>query len=526
MERFFNTEGPVNPVDHYTIPMADRLNLEEILELIGRKKYFILHAPRQTGKTSALLALMDLLNSCGEYTTLYVNVEAAQAFRENIIQAMKSIAGEIREKAMIQLEDTYPETLYNRILKESGFNDALKVMLSRWSSHNSKPIVLFIDEIDSLVGDTLISVLRQLRSGYTDRPKNFPQSIILCGVRDIRDYRIKSKGKEVITGGSAYNIKAESLRLGDFSRTEIQKLLLMHTEDTGQIFEPGIVDTFEALTRGQPWLVNALGYQCCFRNKEGRDRSVTITKNMVKDAAEEIIQRRETHLDQLTDKLKEERVRRVILPILSGSGNIISIPEDDVQYVEDLGLIRRKPQIDIANPIYREVIPRALVHTTQDQITHQTAWYITPEGKLDLSKLINAFQQFFREHSEHWLERFDYREAGPQLLMQAFLQRIVNGGGRVEREYALGSMRTDLLVTWPYDKDKKQIAIIELKIRHGSLEAVKKQGMRQTVEYMDRCGGEEGCLIIFDKTPGLKWEDKLFKEIIEYQGKQIPVWGM
>lgn len=191
-----------------------------------------------------------------------------------------------------------------------------------------------------------------------------------------------------------------------------------------------------------------------------------------------------------------------------------------------LGLIRRKPQIEIANPIYREVIPSALVHTTQVQIIHQTAWYVTPEGKLNLPKLLIAFQQFFREHSEHWLKRFDYREAGPQLLMQVFLQRIVNSGGRVEREYALGSMRTDLLITWPYGQDRKQVAIIELKIKRGSLETVKEQGACQTLEYMDRCGGQEGYLIIFDKTPGLKWEDKLFHDIVECQGKCIQVWGM
>ena len=101
---------------------------------------------------------------------------------------------------------------------------------------------------------------------------------------------------------------------------------------------------------------------------------MTITRDMVKEAAEIIIQRREIHLDQLTDKLKEERVRRVLIPILNGESEIAAIPLDDAQYVEDLGLIRRKPQFEIANPMYREVIPRVLVDTTQDQIPQQTSW--------------------------------------------------------------------------------------------------------------------------------------------------------
>ena len=80
--------------------------------------------------------------------------------------------------------------------------------------------MVLIDEIDTLVGDTLISVLRQLRAGYDQRPERYPQSVVLCGVRDVRDYRIRSSSGEIITGGSAFNIKAESLWLGDFSETE------------------------------------------------------------------------------------------------------------------------------------------------------------------------------------------------------------------------------------------------------------------------------------------------------------------
>jgi hypothetical protein len=76
------------------------------------------------------------------------------------------------------------------------------------------------------------------------------------------------------------------------------------------------------------------------------------------------------------------------------------------------------------------------------------------DGSLDVDKLLSAFQEFFREHSEHWLERFQYKEAGPQLLMQALLQRIVNSGGRIEREYGLGMMRTDLLLLWPLSTAK------------------------------------------------------------------------
>jgi hypothetical protein len=352
-------------------------------------------------------------------------------------------------------------------------------------------------------------------------------------VRDVRDYRIHSdREKTIITGGSAFNIKAESLRLGDFTQAEVERLYAQHTAETNQPFEPAALAAVWDLTQGQPWLVNALGYETCFKMKEGRDRTRPIIAEMVYQAKENLIQRRETHLDQLADKLREDRVRQVIQALLVSGDEPAVLPEDDLEYVEDLGLIRRKPSTAIANPIYREIIPRALTSVTQDMLAYETAWYVKPDGRLDLPKLLDAFQQFFREHSESWVERFDYKEAGPQLLLQAFLQRIVNAGGRVEREYGLGRRRTDLLVVWSYP-DGVQRAVIELKVLHTagaalrrSLEATLAEGLAQTWEYDDRCGAEEAHLVIFDRTPDKAWEDKLFRREENYRGRAITVWGM
>ena len=132
-------------------------------------------------------------------------------------------------------------------------------------------------------------------------------------------------------------------------------------------------------------------------------------------------------------------MRRVIEAVMIGGDLPPHVSDDDIQYVTDLGLIRRKPNVAIADPIYQEVIPRDLAITAQDFMTQEAAWYVQPDGRLDIDQLLAAFQQFFRENSEAWLERFDYKEAGPQLLLQAFLQRIVNGGGFIGREYAFGA---------------------------------------------------------------------------------------
>jgi hypothetical protein len=143
-----------------------------------------------------------------------------------------------------------------------------------------------------------------------------------------------------------------------------------------------------------------------------------------------------------------------------------------------------------------------------------------------MGKLLDAFQMFFRQQSESWIERFYYKEAEPQLLLQAFLQRIVNSSGRVEREYGLGGLRTDLMVIWPFGENKRQTAVIELKMKYGSMEETIKQGLEQTAAYMDRYGTNDGYLIVFDHTPWKRWEEKIFRKTEKYREKTITVWGM
>ena len=537
VERFFNTSGPVVPADHYCIPPLERFDLDEVLRLIRAKRYFVLHAPRQTGKTSALLALRDLLNAEGEYRCVYTNVETAQTARGSVEAGMRTILGGLADRALLTLGDDYVEANLEAFLMAEGPHGALRRALTRWSLNDPRPLVLFLDEIDALLGDTLISVLRQLRAGYDQRPAAFPQSVILCGIRDVRDYRIHSESSGgIIAGGSAFNIKAASLRLGDFDEADVSALLGQHTEETGQEFAEGASAAVWNQSQGQPWLVNALAYQACFENKAARDRSRTIDEEEIMEAREELILSRQTHLHQLADKLQEERVRRVIEPVLSGnsaSGANRASPED-VEYVRDLGLLTRRGPRRISNPIYREVIPRELMYAREDEILQETEWYVKPDGDLDVEGLLAAFQRFFREHSEHWLERFEYKEAGPQLLLQAFLHRIVNGGGRIEREYALGSRRTDLLIVWPPGRFAGAARepgvparryVVECKILRGSLDATIREGLEQTLAYMDKCGAESGHLVVFDRDESKPWEEKIFRRDESLAGRTVTVWG-
>ena len=510
--RFFNTEGPVVPGKHYCIPPVDRIRLPRLMDLIARERYFVMHAPRQSGKTSSLRALRDRLNDGDQYRCVYVNVEPAQALRGNVSKAMETIFTQLKWWAEADERTKGLAALAPGAGDPVDTGSGLQMVLSRWASADPRPLVVLIDEIDSLVGDTLISVLRQLRAGYSERPRRFPQSVILCGVRDVRDYRIQTGSGDIITGGSAFNVKAESLRVGDFTEAEVRALLAQHTEDTGQEFTEEATEAVWRQTCGQPWLVNALALHSV------RGSNASIDAATVMDARETLIRRRDTHIDQLAHKLTEDRVRRVIDPMLVGGDRRHTYL--DLEYVRDLGLVSRDLPLRMANPIYAEVIPRELTAVVPDDIWQRTEWYVASDGSLLLADLLAAFQEFFRENSEAGLGGFDYPEATAQLLLQGFLQRIVNSGGRVEREYALGRRRTDLLILWGC-----RCYVIELRILRRGLDRTIETGVAQTADYMDRCGADEGHLVIFDRARDKRWDEKLYRRRETVDGTTVQVWG-
>jgi hypothetical protein len=308
----FCIAGPVIKEDHYFV--AHRLNEPELMLLIAQKKYFILHAPRQTGKTTAVQAFVHQLNKQGVYKALYVNVEAAQAMKNEVIEGLRIILKQLQKKISEFFGPQDPGFIYldKKLSSTPGITgNELNDFLTFWAQQSDKPLIIFMDEIDALVGDTLISVLRQIRAGHSDRPHNFPH----------------------------------------------------------------------------------------------------------------------------------------------------------------------------------------------------------------MQKLLEAFAQFFRENADTWLEKFDYKEAGPHLLLMAFLQRIINGGGSLHREYALGRGRVDLLILW-----KTQRIVIELKLLYGAKTV--PDGLRQTAEYMDINNATEGHLVIFDRRTDKSWDEKMYHTTEQVGAVTIDVWGM
>ena len=355
--KFFNTAGPVNSEDHYCVPLSMRLDEQELYQLIEQKKYFILHAPRQTGKTSAMKNLIKQLNREGTYTAFYLDVQVAQPCWENVDQALAVILQVLKNQAMMYFapEDPIFNVFEYVETEQVPTSSLLSTFLNRWSMQNARPIVLFIDEIDLLVGETLLSVLRQLKSGYDNRPGAFPQSICLMGVRDIRDYHLWSKrGQQMILEGSDFNIEAELLCFDNFTKAQVRDLYLQHTIETGQKFDEDAINYAFEMTQGQPWLVNALAYEACF--KIVKNWSEPITKETIERAKEILITDRDIHLWLLVNRLKNVEFRKVIDAAL-GVTPMTPLCERAMREAVYCGLVKIDAQsIKITNPIYKEMV--------------------------------------------------------------------------------------------------------------------------------------------------------------------------
>jgi AAA-like domain len=514
----FNTTGPCIPGEHYMLPPERRLG--RVLRLIEDRKYGTLHAGRQTGKTTSLMWLEQHLNASGRWRAVWVDLETAREQPDPA--AALSIVLKMIDRALRLRHAELARPDAQEI--EAALRDpeaALLDYLARLSALDDRPLVLLLDEVDGLVGPAMVSFLTQLRHGYIERSQApFPSSVVLVGQRQVRDYIVGVEGRTALSWlgtTSPFNITAEATTLGPFTEAEVEELLGQHTAATGQRFEPEAAHRIWELGQGHPWLTSALAGQIVGQDVE--DRSIAVTARHVESAKETIILERRSHIDSLVARLREPRVRRILEPMLAGTSLPADLLDDDVSYVLGLGLVRvGRGELQIANPIYREVVPRALTWTQQISMHQPTEWYVRPDGALDVPKLMTAWQAFWRKDGHLAAEGFGYREAGPHLMLMAFLQRIVNGGGRVEREYGLGRGALDLMIFWQGAR-----YAIEVKIRRDS--ETEADALDQVARYVDHAGVGEGWLVLFDLRKEVAWADKLFVREVEHEGAKIRIVG-
>jgi hypothetical protein len=334
-------------------------------------------------------------------------------------------------------------------------------------------------------------------------------------MRDLKDYLVSAKDGKPVNPGSPFNIKADSAFINNFSKTDIERLFAQRTAETGQQITGEALDYIYEQSRGQPWIVNSLFQRATMRVLD-EDSSETVSIEHIRQAREQMILARETHLDALAFRMEDPAVRKLMETLMTGGVDFDLPQSEGFRLCMDLGLVAiEKGAPVVANPIYREILARQMTYGPQLAIPAPEFRWENPDGGLDMDTLLKEFQQFWRENSETWEEKSDYTEAFPHLLLMAYLQRVLNGGGRIDREYAAGRGRMDLYIEY-----KQHGYIIEIKLIHPkqSAETVRARGLEQVRRYRDTVTPGDAAspvpayLLIFDRRPEAKelpWEDRI-----------------
>ena len=498
--------------------------LPEVAGLIRKRQYFVVHAPRQCGKTTAFLSFANETNAKGEAVALYCSLEAVQEFPRaadgipKVCALIKDAIDGVPEFGDLPKE-AWP---IRQMTADETISSGVKAVVSQMAAKVApKPLIVLFDEVDCLGGETLITFLRQLRNGKIDmgKGKAFASSVALIGMRDIRDYKAKIRpDSETLGSASPFNVITKAMTLRSFTEDEVRALYRQHADETGQTFEEAAIMKAWEYSQGQPFLVNALA-RWCVEEIHHEDFSNSVTGADMDEAKEKIIRERGMHLDSLMERMKEPRVRRIVESVMLGDDMLFDESDDDVRFVLDLGILKNvNGALVPSNPMYAEIIGRYLSWSTQERMKRvipETPW-VRDDG-LDMSGLMAAFQQFWRENASEDAVPYGYREAYPHLVLQAFLQRVINGGGQIFREMALGRGRLDLGVHF-----RGAVYAVEVKTR-ALYEKSHEKAHRQVLGYMDRLGVAEGWLVVVDADLAKPWEGKISSEDIQLDGKAIHV---
>ncbi|MDR3243997.1 MAG: PD-(D/E)XK nuclease domain-containing protein [Elusimicrobiota bacterium] len=502
--RFFNTTGPCNPDDHYMLALEDRLAGVQLERYIKDQIYWILHAhrPRQTGKTTVIMSFIRKIMSENEAIACYASVEMCQGISEPE-KAIPTICSSIKNSAdRVKLPIPAISAQYHH----SMLNDTLRNLAKLAAP---KPLIVCFDEIDTLEDKVLISFLRQLIDGFASRGiGKFPVSIVLVSMRDLSDYIMTAKNEA--ESNSILPFNKEYVSLSNFHKDDIAKLFSQRTAETGQKITEEALDYVYEQSKGQPWIVNSLFARATLRILK-EDSRETVTKELIEQAREQMLLASDWHLDSIVFRLKELHLYKVIEALMIGESEYVITQSDEFKHCLNFGIVSKEHgTLTVANPIYREVLARVLTNNEQSFIPSPEWEWKKSDGSLDMETLLKEFQKIWRANSELWEEKSDYTEAFPHLLLQAFLQRVLNGGGHIDREYAAGRGSLDLRVE--YNKKKY---IIEVKILrdYNTLQQIKERGFQQITRYRDRVAPKvPAYLVIFDRRSESKkasWDERI-----------------
>lgn len=510
----FNITGTCIPELHYMAGTDEKIR--KIIDLIEKGKYFTINRPRQYGKTTTIRLIVKELMKKDGYLVINCSFEGlgkeafsdSKSFVLTFIQMIRNSMENQNNKAVIEYIDGY-STL-------DSLTD-LSRFITEFIKRVNKKTVIIIDEADRAGNyDLFIDFLGMLRSKYLKRYDDFDrtfQSVILSGVHDIKNLKLKMKSGELSSLSSPWNIASEFDVDMSFSPDEISEMLSDYEREneTGMNVSAVSEEIFK-FTNGYPFLVSKL---CKIIDEKLNKRW---TKDGIQNSISILLSEQNTLFDDLIKNIEHNADLADFLHSILIQGKDISYNLDNpvINKAFLYGIIRRdrNERAVIHNRIFEIRIYNYLVSKLETGSLPQTQYsfqadYLDSEGNIIMENLLLKFQRFIKEIYSQRDASFYEREG--RLLLIAFIKPIINGSGfyYVEAQTSY-ERRSDIIITF----NKKEY-ILELKIWYG--EEYHKRGITQLISYMDSRGQSEGYLIIFNFN-----KNKEFKsQWLEIDGKRI-----
>ena len=515
----FNVEAVCIPSMHYMVDISDKL--EQIQKLIEKGKYFTINRSRQYGKTTTLAALFRKLKE--DYIILRLSFEGAgsdafQSDKNFVMYFIRSVAKALKFAG--QSAEMIEKWKNKADYEEGDYVDAFDYLSDKiaWLCENSeKDILLFIDEVDKTSDNQIfLNFLGMLRNKYMKRQEGMDdtfKSVILAGVYDIKNLKLKLRPEEEKKYNSPWNIAADFNIDMSFSPKEIATMLQEYEADhhTGMDIEE-ISNALYFYTNGYPYLVSWL---CKWIDEQG---GKIWTIEQVKKAQRELLKQRNTLFDDIIKNLANNHELSMLIKRIIYDGDRISytLANDNVQLGVMFGILtEHEGSIAVSNIIFEVYLYNyfsSMEEVKNENISVNKSQFII-EGKLDMPHILTKFQEIMK--AEYRTEDGKFLEQQGRLLFLCFLKPIINGTGfyYVEPE-TRNNTRMDIVVT--YGKEEH---IIELKLWHG--DQYRKDGIEQLEGYLDSRNNETGYLVSFsfnqnkEYTSGWLAEEETGKHIFE-----------
>jgi hypothetical protein len=519
MAKEFNTEGKCRPDLHF---MADTTaKFDAIMDLIKKGKYFIIHRPRQYGKTTMLFKLLYALNEDADYITFNTSFQGVgddvfldeQRFCPMFLELLEA---ETKEWQHPRLADFLSEAKQ----RVTNLKDLSKT-ITELVGLAGKKLVLFIDEVDKSSNNQLfVSFLAMLRDKYLRRELSSDATfyaVVLAGVYDVKSLKIKIRSDDEKKYNSPWNIAADFDVNMDLQPNEIKPMLDDYALENGVAMDTiKIAEHLFYYTSGYPFLVSKICKIIDEKMPEVRSRKAWAVED-VDHAVERLLQEHNTNFDTVVKNLENypELYHLTAQLILESQ----ALSYDALDPMINLGVLhgiftKNGTSLAIHNRIYAEVIAnymtaRAMRTQLPSSGYEYSGIYMLPGGHLNVEKVLLRFQNLLKE--EYSQKDRDFLERQGRLIFLAFLKPILNGHGYSFKEPQISEeKRLDIVITLNRHK-----YVVELKLWRG--EQAHKKGLIQLVDYLNRQGLDTGYLVIFDHSAVKEWK----QQRVRTKGKKI-----